>query len=731
MSLLDVNLKQEYRSPRDNIVNDFYIPLLKESVLYKRSVGFFSSSSLLEISYGISNLINNDGKIQLIASPNLSEEDIEAINKGYELRENIIERVLLQYITEPQNYFEEERLNLLATLIAQERLDIKIAFSLKNNKLGLYHEKLGLMYDKDNNIVAFSGSMNETETAFVSNYEIVDVFTSWNDNARVTIKQNAFDNLWNNEDQSAYIYDFPEVAKNKLLSYKKDFVDWNIDKKEFTTKHIDSTIEKLKTVTNSPEIPAGVSLHDYQKRAIETWKEKRYNGIFDMATGTGKTFTGLGAITQLYKDLKGKLAVIIVCPYQHLVNQWVEDIVNFNINPIIGHSSSEQRDFKQRFKMAIMDYNLGVRNFFCFVCTNGTFATEYIQSQINNIRGDVLLVVDEAHNFGATNLKKTLTDKFNYRLALSATLERHGDTEGTQALLDYFGEKCIEFTLEDAIKGTNGDKFLTPYQYHPVVVYLTDDELEEYHSLSREISKCIIKKNGKTKLSDRGKIIAQKRSRLIAGAFNKVNALAKEIKPYKNDNHILVYCGATKIAEQDENGEDMRQIDAITELLGKNMGMNVAQFTSKEDSYTRDLLRRKFFDGDYLQALVAIKCLDEGVNIPSIKTAFILASTTNPKEYIQRRGRVLRKYPGKEFAIIYDFITLPRPLDEAINLTYEEIKCEKSMVRNEVNRMIEFNRLAMSKMEADKLIYEITDTYKLNEDDNLDDNIEMEEIYYE
>ena len=222
-----------------------------------------------------------------------------------------------------------------------------------------------------------------------------------------------------------------------------------------------------------------------------------------------------------------------------------------------------------------------------------------------------------------------------------------------------------------------------------------------------------------------------KRSRLIAGAFNKVNALAKEIKPYKNDNHILVYCGATKIAEQDEIGEDMRQIDAITELLGKNMGMNVAQFTSKEDSYTRDLLRRKFFDGDYLQALVAIKCLDEGVNIPAIKTAFILASTTNPKEYIQRRGRVLRKYPGKEFAIIYDFITLPRPLDEAINLTYEEIKCEKSMVRNEVNRMIEFNRLAMSKMEADKLIYEITDTYRLNEDDKLDDNIEMEEIYYE
>ena len=729
MSLLDVSLKKEYRSPRDNIVSDFYIPLLKESVLYKRSVGFFSSSSLLEISYGITNLINNNGKIQLIASPNLSEEDIEAINKGYELRDNIIERVLLQYITEPQNYFEEERLNLLATLIAQERLDIKIAFSLKNDKLGLYHEKLGLMYDSENNIVAFSGSMNESENAFVNNYEIVDVFTSWNDKERVTIKQKAFDNLWNNTDESAVIYEFPEVVKQKLLSFKKDFVDWEIDKKEFNIKRIDGTIEKLKKVTNSPEIPAGISLHEYQQQAIKTWKEKKYKGIFDMATGTGKTFTGLGAITQLYKDLKGRLAVIIVCPYQHLVNQWVEDIVNFNINPIIGHSSSVQKDFKNRFKMAIMDYNLGVRNFFCFVCTNSTFATDYIQMQINNIRGDVLLVVDEAHNFGAANLKRTLSDKFNFRLALSATLERHGDEEGTNALLNYFGDKCIEFTLEDAIKGKNGERFLTPYQYYPVIVYLTDDELEQYHALSKEIGKCVIKKNGKTKLSDRGKILAQKRSRLIAGAFNKVNALAKEIKPYKNDNHILVYCGATKISEQDENGEDMRQIDAITELLGKNMGMNVAQFTSREDSYTRDLLRRKFFDGDFLQVLVAIKCLDEGVNIPAIKIAFILASTTNPKEYIQRRGRVLRKYPGKEFAIIYDFITLPRPLDEAANLTYEEIKCEKSMVRNEVNRMKEFNRLAMSKMEADKLIYDIIDTYKLNEDDNYEDDIEMEEIY--
>ena len=371
--------------------------------------------------------------------------------------------------------------------------------------------------------------------------------------------------------------------------------------------------------------------------------------------------------------------------------------------------------------MAIMDYNLGVRNFFCFVCTNGTFATDYIQTQINNIRGDVLLVVDEAHNFGATNLKQTLIPKFNYRLALSATLERHGDEEGTQVLLNYFEKKCIQFSLEEAIE----KKFLTPYEYHPIVVYLTKEELSEYHRLSKELSKCIIKKNEKSKLTERGKVIAQKRSRVVAGAYNKTFALAKEIKPYKKDNHILVYCGATTIDEQDKNGDDMRQIDAITELLGKELNMNVAQFTSREDSSTRDILKKKFSDGDYLQVLVAIKCLDEGVNIPTIKTAFILASTTNPKEYIQRRGRVLRKYPGKEFAIIYDFITLPRPLDEAINLTYDEIRCEKSMVKNEINRMIEFKRLALNRMESDILIDEITNTYHLNDLENS----EGEEFY--
>ena len=716
MSLLDVSIKKEYRSPRDNIVNDFYIPLLKESVLYKRSVGYFSSSSLIELTYGISKLINNNGKIQLITSPNLSDEDIEAINKGYEIRENIIERTLLQYLTEPKNYFEEERLNLLATLIAEEKLDIKIAFSLNKDKVGLYHEKLGLIYDDEFNVIAFSGSMNETKTAFNNNYEIVDVFTSWTDPDRIKTKEEAFNNLWNNFDPNAQIYEFPKIVKDKLLSYKKDNVNYEIDKQQFNQEEI----SKLKIITNKPEIPSNITLHSYQQEAIENWKNNNYIGIFDMATGTGKTFTGLGAITKLYQDKKGKLAVIIVCPYKHLVNQWVEDIIKFNINPIIGHSESKQ-DYKQKLKLAIMDYNLGISDFFCFVCTNSTFAINDIQKQLDNIRRDTLLVVDEAHNFGANYLKKTLKDRYQYRLALSATLERHNDEIGTKALTDFFGKKCIEFTLDEAIE----KKFLTPYEYHPVIVYLTDEELDKYRELSKELTRCLVEKNGKIKLNEKGERIALERSRLVAGAYNKISTLSKEIKPYIKDNHLLVYCGATTIYREDDdyqeedNIEDIRQIDAITSLLGNDLDMYVSQFTSREDSEKREIIKRKFADGEYLQALVAIKCLDEGVNIPSIKTAFILASTTNPKEYIQRRGRVLRKFKGKEYAVIYDFITLPRPLDETINLTEEEIRCEKSMVKNELNRMIEFKRLALNKMKSDKLIDEIKETYQLW--DNLEE----------
>ena len=733
MSFQELDIKKEYRSLLDSVAKDFYIPLLSCAVKYQRAVGFFSSSSLVEISKGISELAKNGGKIQLVASPYLSDEDIEAIKNGYAMRDQVVKEAIRREMTEGKTPFEKARLNLLAKLISDGVLDIKIAFTEDSDRMGMYHEKMGIITDAEGNRVAFAGSMNESATAMTLNYETIDVYCSWKDEEdRVIAKENAFASIWNDTEPNIKIIDFPELKQEIIEKYKRSVPDFEIDKKEYAPD-IDTVLHTDLGVYSEygPKFPEWFKLHDYQDEAITEWQKRNYRGIFDMATGTGKTYTGLGALTTLSKNIGHKLAAIIVCPYQHLVEQWVEDILKFNIDPIIGYSDSSQKDWPKRLKDAIRDQKLKVRGkeFFCFICTNATFSSDYVQTQLAKIKSDTLLMVDEAHNFGAPYLSCLLYDNYKYRLALSATLDRHNDEEGTAKLYDFFGEKCIEYTLDRAIE----EKKLTKYKYYPIVVTLTEEELEAYDNLSYEIGKCIMKgKNGKMKLSSRGEKLALKRSRIVAGAKNKLTMLEEVIQPYIHDKHILVYCGATKGLEQnqdctDVDSEDIRQIDAVTDLLGNKLGMEVSQFTSKESVEEREVLKREFSAGDTLKVLIAIKCLDEGVNIPKIKTAFILASTTNPKEYIQRRGRVLRLAEGKEYAEIYDFITLPYDTESVTSLTEAQVKRNSTLVKNELRRAEEFSRIAVNMVESASLIDEIKDAYGIQE---LNWNNEEEDYGY-
>ncbi|MCR0174004.1 DEAD/DEAH box helicase family protein [[Clostridium] innocuum] len=727
MELSNCRVKSEYRSLIDNVVQDFYIPLLENAVCYRRAVGFFSSTSLVEISKGIAEMAKHGGKIQIVASPFLSEEDIEAIKKGYSSREDIIESALLKELSDDHtDYYSMERLNLLANLIADGVLDIRIAYTEDKNGIGMYHEKMGIITDECGNSVAFSGSMNESSTAMSVNYETIDVFCSWkegNEAERVKLKENAFYSIWNDCEPNIHVMEFPSISQALIDKYKRSKPNFLIDKEQFSKRNTlrgNSTINDALVIEKAigARIPSNIKLHPYQKDAISVWVGENYRGIFDMATGTGKTFTGLGAISKLSEDLCDDLAVVIVCPYQHLVEQWVEDIVKFNINPIIGYSSSSQKDWKERLTKAIRNQKIRKdKRFFCFVCTNATFANQFVQEQLSKVKSPLLLVVDEAHNFGAKSYSKYLDDRFTYRLALSATLERHRDEEGTAILYNFFGKKCIEYSLERAI---NEEK-LTPYKYFPVLVYLNDEELEKYEQLSYEISKHVIKgKGGKVKLDSYGEILAIQRSRVVAAASLKLLKLKEVIEPYIDEHFILVYCGATNVMPPNVDSSstdemDIKQIEAVTRILGNDLGMKVSKFTAEEKIEERHLIKQHFKNGDDLQAIVAIKCLDEGVNIPGIKTAFILASTTNPKEYIQRRGRVLRKSPetGKEYAEIFDFVTLPRPLDEVSGLTKEQVKRDVSLVKNELTRVMEFGRLSMNSMEAQKLIWEICDCYEL------------------
>lgn len=711
MSFTELSLLKHYKTYKNNIVKEFYTPVLQEAVLYQRSVGFFSSTALIELSKGLSGIVKNGGKIQFIVSPYLSKEDVEAINKGYE-KKKIIEDALLREYKEPENYFQEERFNLLAHLIEEGHLEIKVAFTPPNKSTGMYHEKVGIVEDRDGNKIVFTGSLNETINAFYNNYESIVVFTSWEESKQYAEEmQEDFDLLWNNNDENLEIIEFPDVIKERIKVNRKESVNYNIDEEE--------KIEEVKLKKGIPHIPDGFELRDYQKEAIDKWAAQDYQGIFDMATGTGKTYTGLGAATRLYED-KGRLAIIIVCPYQHLVEQWIEDIELFNLNPIIGYSASKQKNWKKRLEDDIFDYSIGVIDSLCFVTTNSTYLSKFVTEQMVNLGKDTLLLVDEAHNFGSTTLRNKLYPSIEYRLALSATLDRHGDEEGTDSLKRYFGAKCIEYDLKRAID----EGKLTPYYYYPIVVYLDEEEIEEYKDISYKISKeCHADKKGKVKITERGKMLLLQRARIVAGAKSKLSELRNIMEDYKDDTHILVYCGATRVRDfqsddeennRDEEGE--RQIVAVSKILGNELGMKVTHFTSSESAAERELIKRKFAIADPYQAIVAIKCLDEGVNIPSIKTAFILASTTNPKEYIQRRGRVLRLAKDKPYAVIYDFVTLVKPLDEA-NEFCVDYNCERALAKRELARIKEFGEIALNSRDSDELINDIECAYRITEED--------------
>ena len=708
MSLEKLNLKREFRSFQDDIVESFYIPTLSNSILYQRAVGFFSSSALSSIAPGINCLIENGGKVEIIASPKLSKEDIEEIKKGYQIRE-IIENSILREMENVPDDIDLKNLSYLASLVADNKLDIKIASLSRNNGISMYHEKFGIITDEKGNSVAFSGSMNESENAFLGNYESFDVFCSWtSDYDRVCDKKMAFDAIWNDYEPGIQTIPFPEAAKERLLQY-------------YTRINADERIETENTNNDSRDeirLPEDFEIRDYQKTAISNWKNNNYVGIYDMATGTGKTLTALASAEQLYRDNRKRLAVVIVCPYQHLVEQWVLDIKRFGIEPIIGYSTSPQKEWKSRLEESIFLFNLNSINSFCFVTTNSMFCSKKIHEYMCQLKKDTLIIIDEAHNMGATNYQKYLPENIPYRLALSATISRHNDIEGTACLVSYFKKKCIIYTLQDAIR----NKMLTPYYYYPVIVYLKENELDQYIEITQKISQSIKEEDGKIIISEYAKRLLIQRSQKIAGADEKIPKLIELMKEKKNDNHILVYCGATNVINdsQDSNEiecQDIRQIDSVVQKLGNELNMKVARFTSKESAMERSEIIKKFSDGYMLQALVAIKCLDEGVNIPSIKTAFILASSTNPKEYIQRRGRVLRLAKGKKYANIYDFITLPFDVKEINGYQENLIQSTKGLVKREIIRMLDFSEIAENPSISNEIIRTLKENFNICEEE--------------
>ena len=699
-SLRDLNLKISYSTGQDDLVNDFYSPCMARSRQYWRAVGYFTSSSLSLSAQGIAHLISQQGHIYLIASPALTEEDAEAINLGYRKRDEVLAQAARRSLAEVADQCASERLSALSWLISTGAMDVRLALRLDNQgavSRGIYHEKLGLFADDQQNMVAFSGSANETVGGLVNNFESVDVYWSWDDpQHRVRQKFDHMQDLWRTRPESCRlpglrVINFTEATAELLRRFRvtrpprRDPLDRDVLTAGGSRR------------PGQPVLPNGVTLRSYQLQLIDNWFERDGRGVMKMATGMGKTITALSIAARLGQ--KGELpAVVIICPFRHLVTQWDKECRHFGMSPILAFES--QAKWYPRVSDALYGSRVGSGKFFAIIATNATFAGDSFQSQLKHFPRNSLLIADEVHNLGAARLRARLPASIALRLGLSATPERWFDEEGTEELFSYFGA-----TLEPELGLRDGLTYgaLCPYRYYPLLVELTGNERDEYLRLSAQIARAM-GNAGERDNDDALSALFIKRARLVATASNKLGGLRSIMAQRRDTSHTLFYCGDGRV-ESPLSGEERRQIDVVCELLGRELGIRVAPYTDEDSSSQREEKRRRFEDGT-LQGLVAIRCLDEGVDIPSIGAAVILASSTNPRQFIQRRGRVLRPSRGKKAAEIFDMIVVP-PSDVC------EWESERTMLRKEITRVAEFADLASNQGDARAAVLELQKTFDL------------------
>lgn len=706
MALKDLDIKGEYRSDRCDLIQDFYIPCLEKATLYSRAVGFFSSTSMAAVASGLTALIRSGGKMRLIASPCLSKEDVEAIAQGIRQKEEIITQNLLQELDLEFDQVVRDRLACLAWLLGKGVLEIKLAVSKDIRQGGIYHEKLGLFSDNSGNVVAFTGSANESSTALIDNFECIDVFCSWDIGVRerAFTKAENFERLWRNQTSMLDVIEFPEAARRSLLRLRPDRspeYEPRMTSPVFAhprQEYKPASIQVKHSGQGIPILPEYITLRDYQERAIANWFANNGRGTLKMATGSGKTITALAIAVELYQKI-GLQVLLIVCPYKNLVIQWAKECQKFGLEPILAFESIY--NWQDRFSTQIYNVRSGNQKFLTVITTNTTLIGQGLQSQLRYLPDKTLIVGDEAHNLGAKRLAESLPLNVGLRLGLSATPERYFDEQGTESLFDYFGAVIQpEFTLADAIAAGA----LVHYLYYPILVELTESEAEKYAELTKKIGKAIALDGDR----DDSQIVAallMQRSKLLGAAANKLTALRDLMQERLETTHTLIYCGDGSV-EDEVTEASTRQLDAVAQLLGRELGFRVNTYTAETSLEERENLQVWFESGE-LQGLVAIRCLDEGVDIPATQTAIMLASSSNPRQFIQRRGRILRPHPNKKRATLFDTIVLPPDLGR------KNMDVERNLLRKELQRFVEFAKLADNCGEARLKLMDLQKRYGL------------------
>ena len=675
MGLSQYDFKPDYNKAFDNIAEDFYLPCMRSSIKYDRISGYFGSTIFIIAWEAIKEFVTNHGHMRLICSPILSDEDRNAITEGYENKGN--ETVIKAIEREIEDLFASEYLakpaQVLACLVAMDVIEVKIAIpgSVDNPEVKrLFHDKAGVFTDIEGNAVGFRGPMNETFKGLSSdgNLESIDVFPSWEgerDKSRLNRVREYFNLLWQKKVQGVNVYDFPDAIKNKLVARCAD-ANWEelVDEIKVNLSEADSW--------KPNKSKSGKKPRPHQLEALKAWVANNRRGLLEHATGSGKTFT---AICAMRNALAKHEAVIVLVPSVELLWQWKSEIeentapmtLNFLLcgagnnywkNSGILSAWTRKDGTSNRIVLAVMD----------------TAASDQFLSSVS--QGDhIMLVADEVHRLGSEKRRRIFSLNTGARLGLSATPIRYGDPEGTKAIFDYFGGIVPPvFTLQDAIKA----KVLTPYFYKPLTMKLSAEEQEEWDKITKEISKIL----GRCKGDDEAITAALKsnhvmmlmiaRARIVKNAKAKIDLAVKTIeKYYEKGQRWIIYC---------DNQQQLKEVLNI--LLARNF--DAYEYHSEMQG---DREKTKAYFSAKGGILVSIRCLDEGVDIPTTTHALILASSKNPREFIQRRGRILRRAEGKDFAFLYDAIVMPKGKHDTDDKS-------NSIIEGELARAIQFGEWA-------------------------------------
>jgi len=721
---------RSYRTGNDSEPLQYYLDCLTNSNKLDLLLGYFSSAAINVLSLGFAKFLSSGGTIRLIINNVLSENDKQAIESGLqnEIKLNVFDITDFKSIKDILDEYGKHFFECIAWLISNNKITIRI-IKPKDSK-GISHYKSGVFSDGQTS-VGFKASCNFTAFGLLENLEELDAFLLW-ENARsekwITGQNRYFENIFNydadfveyvdiNDIQIAILDQFGDKDLNELIIEEKELLEKkkNHLKNDKLNKLFIKTITKIETEFNQPNFPYISGPRDYQQLAYENWKRNGYQGIFAMATGTGKTITALNCILNIYKESSDKIYhAIILVPTLTLVEQWFSEAMSFNFKEITKVSSHTNWESILATKISTAKR---IPTAFIVICTYASFVKDKFQSIFKKLPEDTIFIADEGHNLASISvLSKLKNINLQKRIGLSATPKRIYDEEGTQAMESFFNDRepyTFSYSMEKAIK----DNILCQYYYYPSIIKLMDEELNEYVEISNRLVKLYrMNKNNENNTLIEHLLLARKR--IIHKARNKLSTTIEILKnnflEKGNVKYTFVYVPEGESFEIDEDSEtdetNIRLINQYNREIGKiDENILVNQFISGMKD--RDEILRQFQAGA-IDVITSMKCLDEGIDIPRAENAIFCSSTGNPRQFIQRRGRILRKHPNKRFANIYDLVVIPDYENQSEgNDTYE---LEKKMVKKELERVMYFASLSKNPYYTDKVFDDVCKHYNLN-----------------